>query len=244
MNRKPSNRGGGLKLAASGINVRFGGLAALRDVSMDVAEGEIVGLIGANGAGKSTLINVLSGFQPALGGSVTFNARPLLGLAPDAIARSGIVRTFQAVRLFGGLTVVDNVAAAAAIRGVDRARVKSLIEVMGLTGLERQTAGTLSYANQRRVAIARALALRPRILLLDEPAAGMTPDEIADIDSTLVSLRDRTGIGLLLVEHNMALVMGVCERIVVLDSGSVIAEGKPEEVQRDAAVRAAYLGAS
>lgn len=226
------------------LTVAYHKKPVLYGIDFVAPKGKLIGIIGPNGAGKSTLINVLSGFQPALGGSVTFNARPLLGLAPDAIARSGIVRTFQAVRLFGGLTVLDNVAAAAAIRGVDRARVESLIEVMGLTGLERQTAGTLSYANQRRVAIARALALRPRILLLDEPAAGMTPDEIADIDSTLVSLRDRTGIGLLLVEHNMALVMGVCERIVVLDSGSVIAEGKPEEVQRDAAVRAAYLGAS
>lgn len=231
------------KLAARGINVRFGGLAALRDVSIDIAEGDIVGLIGANGAGKSTLINVLSGFQEALDGSVHFGSKPLLGLSPDAIARAGVVRTFQAVRLFSGLSVFDNVAAASAVRGVNRKLVDELIGVLGLAGLEGQAAGTLSYANQRRLAIARALALEPRILLLDEPAAGMTPDEITDIDATLVDLRNRTGIGLLLVEHNMSLVMGVCEHIVVLDSGSVIAQGRPEAVQNNEAVRAAYLGA-
>ncbi|MBL8581059.1 MAG: ABC transporter ATP-binding protein [Rhizobiaceae bacterium] len=230
------------RLVASGIGVRFGGLQALSGVDLDIGPGEIVGLIGSNGAGKSTLINVLSGFQKPTQGSIRLGERSLAGLSPDSIARAGVSRTFQAVRLFRDLSVIDNVAAAAAVLGETAATAGRLLAMLGLSEFAGNAAGSLSYAHQRRLAIARALALKPKFLLLDEPAAGLTPAEVEDIDRTLASLRDETGMGLLLVEHNMVLVMGVCERLVVLDGGRVIARGTPDEVRRDPAVRQAYLG--
>jgi len=230
------------RLVAEGIGVRFGGLEALSAVDLDLAPGEIVGLIGSNGAGKSTMINVLSGFQKPTRGFMRLGDLALAGLSPDRIARAGVSRTFQSVRLFRDLSVFDNVAAAAAVARRPAAEIAELVESLGLADQSARPASALSYAHQRRLAIARALALSPRFLLLDEPAAGMTPDEVADIDRTLVALRDRTGMGLLLVEHNMALVMNVCERLVVLDGGRVIARGKPAEVQNNPVVRQAYLG--
>ncbi len=230
------------RLVAEGIGVRFGGLVALADVDLDIGPGEIVGLIGSNGAGKSTMINVLSGFQKPTAGTMRLGSMALAGLPPDRIARAGVSRTFQSVRLFRDLSVFDNVAAAGAVLGRSRAEVTELVASLGLSEHAGRRAGALSYAHQRRLAIARALALKPRFLLLDEPAAGMTPEEVADIDRTLVSLRDSTGMGLLLVEHNMALVMGVCERLVVLNGGRVIARGSPQEVRRNPIVRQAYLG--
>ncbi|MBZ9772207.1 ABC transporter ATP-binding protein [Mesorhizobium sp. CO1-1-8] len=230
------------RLIAEKIGVRFGGLAALSDVDLDLGEGEIVGLIGSNGAGKSTLINVLSGFQRATEGRVAYGDLPLNRLAPHRIARSGIVRTFQSVRLFPNLSVVDNVVASAAVLGSAAPPARDLLHLLGLFDQAARPAGSLSYAHQRRLAIARALALRPKFLLLDEPAAGMTPEEVADLDATLVSLRNQTGLGLLLVEHNMALVMAVCERLVVLDGGRVIARGAPQEVRTNPVVRRAFLG--
>lgn len=232
----------GARLEARGVGVRFGGLQALADVDLDLGEREIVGLIGSNGAGKSTMINVLSGFQKPTGGTISLGGQSLAGLSPDRIARAGVSRTFQAVRLFRDLSALDNVAAAAAVLGETVAVASELLALLGLSDFRDKAAGSLSYAHQRRLAIARALALKPKFLLLDEPAAGMTPAEVEDIDRTLVALRDRTGMGLLLVEHNMALVMGVCERLVVLDGGRVIARGTPDEVRRDPAVRQAYLG--
>lgn len=229
----------GERLRAEGIAVRFGGLAALSDVDLDVAKDEIVGLIGSNGAGKSTLINVLSGFQRPSRGTIHVGALSLAGLPPHRIARAGVVRTFQSVRLFRELSVEENVAATAAGSG---AKIGPIIEMLGLAAHRGRRAGTLSYAHQRRLAIARALALGPRFLLLDEPAAGMTPEEVADVDRVLVALRKETGMGLLLVEHNMALVMAICDRLVVLDGGRVIARGTPEAVRADPAVRSAYLG--
>ena len=233
-------------LAARAITVRFGGIVALSEVSLDLARGEILGLIGANGAGKSTLINVLSGFQRPTSGTVDLGGRPLVGLPPYRLARAGVVRTFQAVRLFAELTVHDNIAAVAAV-GVERAGAtahdpRSLLDLLGLTRQADRLAGTLPYADQRRLAIARALALAPQFLLLDEPAAGMSPEETADLRGILARVRDRTGLGLLLVEHNMDLVMQVCDRIVVLDVGRVIATGTPHDVRHDPAVRGAYLG--
>jgi branched-chain amino acid transport system ATP-binding protein len=229
-------------LVARDVGVTFGGLQALAAVDLELAPGEIVGLIGSNGAGKSTLINVLSGFQKPTRGTVQLGDLQLAGLPPHRIARAGISRTFQSVRLFRDLSVLDNVMAAAAVLGSEAPDVSDLIQTLGLSAFRLQPAGSLSYAQQRRLAVARALALKPQFLLLDEPAAGMTPDEVADIDRTLVALRDRTGMGLLLVEHNMALVMGVCERLVVLDGGRVIARGTPDAIRRDATVRKAYLG--
>ncbi|KQU92802.1 hypothetical protein ASD12_26045 [Mesorhizobium sp. Root102] len=229
-------------LVAEAISVRFGGLEALRAVDLAIGPGEIVGLIGSNGAGKSTLINVLSGFQRPTAGAVKLGDRPIGGLSPHLVARAGIVRTFQAVRLFQDLSVVNNVAAAAAALGGSLSTANTLIEMLGLSDLRDQRAGSLSYAHQRRLAIARSLALKPRFLLLDEPAAGMTPAEVADIKAILLEVRENTGTGMLLVEHNMSLVMSTCERLVVLDSGRVIARGSPQAVRRDPAVRASYLG--
>lgn len=233
---------GNTRLIAEGIGVRFGGLVALSNVDLEIGSGEIVGLIGANGAGKSTLINVMSGFQKAAQGHVRCGAQSFDRMPPQQIARAGVVRTFQAVRLFAGMSVSENVAAAAAVVGAAAPPTGDLLDTLGLKDHADMLAGSLSYANQRRLAIARALALSPRFLLLDEPAAGMTPDEVAEIDGTLVAIRDRTGLGLLLVEHNMTLVMSICERLVVLDTGQVIARGTPHAVQNDPDVRRAYLG--
>lgn len=232
------------RLTARGVTVRFGGLTALSEVDLEITPGEIVGLIGGNGAGKSTLINVLSGFQRPTAGSVRLGARELLGLRPHRLARAGVVRSFQAVRLFAGLSVRENVAAVAAVGagGAGTRGVDALLDLVGLLPAADRLAGGLAYADQRRLAVARALALGPRFLLLDEPAAGMSPQEIAELGATLRLVRDETGPGLLLVEHNMDLVMSLCERIVVLDVGRVIATGTPQQVSHDPAVRAAYLG--
>lgn len=232
----------GMRLVAENLTVNFGGLLAIADVDIDIGPGEIVGLIGANGAGKSTLVNVLSGFQKTRTGSVSLGDKVLLGLSPDRIARAGVVRTFQAVRLFSGISVRDNVAAAAAVSGGRAGEVDTLLELLDLADRPDSDAGSLPYAHQRRLAIARALALNPKFLLLDEPAAGMSPDEIEDLDRTLVQIRDRSGMGLLLIEHNINLVMSICERLVVLDGGRVIARGKPEAIKNDIAVKEAYLG--
>jgi branched-chain amino acid transport system ATP-binding protein len=233
---------GPVRLAANAISVRFGGLFALSGVDVAIEAGEMLGLIGANGAGKSTLINVLSGFQRPTAGEVDLGSVSLVGLPPHRVARLGVSRTFQSVRLFRELSVYDNVAAAAAVLGKHAPNPAELLKAMDLASLSDRPAGSLAYAHQRRLAVARALALKPQFLLLDEPAAGMTPEEVRDLDDALVSMRKRTGAGILLVEHNMALVMGVCERVVVLDSGRVIAEGPPQAVRRDPAVRRAYLG--
>jgi branched-chain amino acid transport system ATP-binding protein len=230
-------------LQTRSVDVRFGGVMALSKVSLDLGEGEILGLIGANGAGKSTLINVLSGFQRPSSGSVTLGGISLVGLPPHRIAQAGLARTFQAVRLFAGLTVFDNVAAVARHDKSDALHgPAALLDLMGLTEQSGRLAGALPYSDQRRLAIARALALAPRLLLLDEPAAGMAPVETTALNQTLRELRDRTGLGILLVEHNMDVVMEVSDRITVLDVGRVIATGSPAQVRADAAVRAAYLG--
>jgi ABC-type branched-subunit amino acid transport system ATPase component len=228
-------------LTAEGVTVGFGGLVALSDVSLALGAGEIVGLIGANGAGKSTLINVLSGFQAPSSGTVRLAGRSLANLPPHRVARAGVVRTFQSVRLFDGLSVIENVAAVSAVRPGGRPAA-GLLDLLGLAPLAGRRAGTLAYADQRRLAIARALALGPRFLLLDEPAAGMSPEETADLNRTLAAVRGETGLGILLVEHNMDLVMAASDRIVVLDVGRVIATGTPAEVRADPAVHAAYLG--
>lgn len=229
-------------LSAAGIGVRFGGVIALEDVSLEIVPGEIVGLIGANGAGKSTFINVLSGFQRPSTGVVRLSGRDLRGTPPHHVARAGVVRTFQAVRLFSDLTVAENVAAVAAVRREPAEAAHRLLATVGLDGVAEKQASALSYSDQRKLAIARALALSPRFLLLDEPAAGMSPDEAAVLGAALRDLVAQRGIGLLLVEHNMDLVMSVCQRLVVLDVGRVVARGTPADVRADPAVRAAYLG--
>ena len=229
-------------LRAEDIGVRFGGVVALQDVSLEIRPGEIVGLIGANGAGKSTLINVISGFQRPTTGGVWLGDRELLRLSPHLVARAGVVRTFQGVRLFGELTIAENVAAVAAVLGSRADTVEELLAAVGLSGDFERKASTLSYSDQRKLAIARALALEPGFLLLDEPAAGMSPQEAEQLGAAMKELVERRGIGLLLVEHNMDLVMSVCPRLVVLDVGRVIATGPSATVRADPKVRAAYLG--
>ncbi|MCB1470772.1 MAG: ATP-binding cassette domain-containing protein, partial [Rhizobiaceae bacterium] len=194
-------------LRANDIGVRFGGVVALDNVSLEINPNEIVGLIGANGAGKSTLINVISGFQRPTSGAVRLGDRSLLGMSSHHVARAGVVRTFQAVRLFSELTVEENVAAVAAVRGEPASRARDLLSAVGLADMLGKTAAALSYSDQRKLAIARALALAPRFLLLDEPAAGMSPEEAGILAETLRDIVDTRGIGLMLVEHNMDLVM-------------------------------------
>jgi branched-chain amino acid transport system ATP-binding protein len=229
-------------LRAEGVCVRFGGVIALSEVSLEVRRGEISGLIGANGAGKSTLINVLSGFQVPSSGNVWLGGINLIGMPPYRIAKAGVVRSFQAVRLFQELTVEENVAAVAAVHKAGRASVLNLLESFGLADLADRKAKSLSYSNQRRLAIARALALSPCFLLLDEPAAGTSPEEAQNLGASLNEIVVERGTGLLLVEHNMDLVMAVCRDLVVLDVGRVIAKGSPREVRANPVVREAYLG--
>ena len=235
---------GEVRLLVEDVAVDFGGVHALKGVSFAFQQGEIFGLIGTNGAGKSTIIDVISGFTRPRSGAVKLNDKTLIGKSPDQIARMGLARTFQGVRLFGRLSVRDNVTAAGKVLGIDAAAVDACLEMMGLSALENQIAEELPYALQRRLGVARALALEPRVLLLDEPAAGMTPDEVADLGNTLEALQKQRGLALLLVEHNMTLVMSVCERIAVMDNGRTIAAGTPEEIRADHTVRAAYLGYS
>jgi branched-chain amino acid transport system ATP-binding protein len=235
-----------LQLAAEHATVRFGGLVATDDVSIVISVGEILGLIGPNGAGKTTLINVLSGFQRPVAGSVRLAGRDLTGRPPSAFAKAGVVRSFQAVRLFKGLTVAENIEVALVGRGLGRAEARrqaaSTLSDFDLAHRANQPAAALSYGEERRAGLARALALEPRFLLLDEPAAGLAVAEAEDLKRVIISIRDRHGCGVLVIEHNMAVIMSLCDRVHVLNSGKTIANGRPETIKADPAVRAAYLG--
>jgi len=235
-----------VELAAERVTVRFGGLTAIDGVSVALASGEVLGLIGPNGAGKTTLVNILSGFQRPHGGSVRLGSRDMTGVAPSGYARSGVVRTFQAVRLFRGLTVAENVEAGFVGRGIGRSaarrRAISVLAHFELVHRAAQRADQLSYGEERRAGLARALALDPTFLLLDEPAAGLAAAEAADLTSMIQSIRDAHGCGILVIEHNMALVMNLCDRIHVLNGGRTIAAGSPDAIRADPAVRSAYLG--
>jgi branched-chain amino acid transport system ATP-binding protein len=239
----------------------FGGLRALSNVSFGVPERSIFGLIGPNGAGKTTLFNVITGVYQPDGGRVVFGGREIAGRKPADIARLGVARTFQNIRVFRSMTVEENVMVAghhlhkstlldavlrtrrhAADERALRHRAHELLEVMGLLPLAGEVAGGLPYGSQRRLEIARGLMLAPRMLLLDEPAAGMNSHEAHALQAQIRSLRDDMGLTVVLVEHNMSVVMGVCDRIHVVDHGSTIAEGAPAEIKRDPMVLAAYLG--
>lgn len=235
-------------LRIEGVGKTFGGLTALDDVGFAVETGRITGLIGPNGAGKSTLINVICAIVAPSRGRVTISGRDMAGLAVHEVPLAGLGRTFQNIRLFGNLTVAENVevaANAAAGPAEDTtAAVRAALAMVGLSDLSARLAATLPYGAQRRLEIARALALRPRFLLLDEPAAGMNPIETDELLGVLRRIRDDYHLGILIVEHDLKLIMSLCDEIVVLDKGQQIATGTPAEVRADPKVIAAYIGRS
>lgn len=236
----------GAELRAESVTVSFSGLVALSDVTFGVSQGEIVGLIGPNGAGKTTLLNVLTGFQPPTGGRVLLNGRDVSGWSPQGLARAGLARTFQGVRPFGRLTVSDNVALGAlgvgASRREARSRSERLLRQYGLEGYAGMTASALPAGLQRRLGIARALASQPRILLLDEPAAGLNEIEGDELVGLISRLRVDLDCAVVVVEHSMRVIMTLCDRLHVLDGGQTLAGGSPGEIRADPDVRRAYLG--
>jgi len=234
-------------LEAVDVSKSFGGVQALRGVSLALSGGEIVGLIGPNGSGKTTLLNCIAGAYAPTSGRVLLDGMPLHGRAGHRVARAGVVRTFQNIRLFANLTVLQNVEISALAtkqvgRGASRAYAAALLDELGIASLADRNAGTLAYGEQRRVEIARALAAGPRFLLLDEPAAGMNDAESDELSEQIRRVREGRRCGVLVVEHDLRLIMRLCDRISVLNEGEVIASGTPAEVRRDPAVVTAYIG--
>jgi branched-chain amino acid transport system ATP-binding protein len=240
---------------------RFGGLIAVNDVSFAVQRGEIFGLIGPNGAGKTTMFNLITGLTPPSSGALQYEGRNATGFPPHRIARLGMARTFQNIRLFGNLSALENVKIAQHVHtrsgvwngvfglppaGEEEKRVErkavELLELVGMSDKMNDQARNFSYGDQRRLEIARALALEPKVLLLDEPAAGMNPNEKGALSDFIRSVRDRFKLTVILIEHHVPLVMGLCDRIAVLNFGQRIALGTPQSVSNDPAVIEAYLG--
>jgi branched-chain amino acid transport system ATP-binding protein len=247
-------------LEVQDVLINFGGVTALNKVNLHVNEGEIAALIGPNGAGKTTVFNIVTGYYSPTSGNVIVDGESVLGLRPYQIARKGLGRTFQNIRLFGDMTAVENVATAAdslnksglvgSLFGVPRSRrdeaasmekAHELLKFIGLDHRALQMAKNLPYGDQRRLEIARALALNPKVLLLDEPAAGFNPQEKVELGQLIREIRDR-GFAVLLIEHDMSLVMDISDRVSVLDFGQKIAEGTPKEIQNNQRVIDAYLG--
>lgn len=227
-------------LTIEGLGVRFGGVTALEGVDLAVPPGEIRALVGPNGAGKSTLVNSVTGYQPQHRGRVSLAGKRLSGLPPHRIARLGVARTFQTPELFSRLTVAQNVAVADFAAGGRRG--PALLRRLGLEAIADSPAADISYGQMRLLEMARALALGPRLLLLDEPAAGLTAEEVEDLVALLRRLAGEERLTILLIEHNMAMVAAVADRVTVLDYGSVLVEGPPDAVLSDPRVIAAYLG--
>ncbi len=248
-------------LKANNVSISFGGIKAVQDFNIELNRGELVGLIGPNGAGKTTAFNLLTGVYQPTTGTIEFDGTNLTGMKPYQITQRGIARTFQNIRLFGNLTVLDNVkiacsylvkynVAEAILRigryGKEEERIEKeavdLLKIFHLDDKKDELAGSLPYGLQRRLEIARALAARPKLLLLDEPAAGMNPQETNDLMSLIEGIRKRFNLTILLIEHDMSLVMGICERLYVLEFGKILAKGIPQEIKSNADVIRAYLG--
>ena len=233
-------------LEAHNIHVAFGGIHALSGVDMKLTQGTVLGLIGPNGAGKTTMVNVLSGFQRPTRGAVVLNGRDMSQIGAQRMAQAGIGRSFQAARLFRDMTVGQTLMVAGIGMGLSGARASDradeVLDWMGLSATRNRRCDSLSYGDERRISIARALALHPAFVLLDEPASGMNDTECDALMHTIAGIPGRFGCGVLLIEHNMKVIMGVCQRIHVLDGGRSLAEGTPDEVQNDPDVRRAYLG--
>jgi branched-chain amino acid transport system ATP-binding protein len=236
----------GETLRASSVSRSFAGLLALQAVTLELHRHEVVGLIGPNGAGKSTLVNVLTGFDRPTAGEVKLAGRPITRWSAHRRARAGVARTFQHSRSFRGLTVRENVEVAALGIGAGprraRLRADDLLELLALRHVAGHPAAALAHGDERRLGVARALATEPRFVLMDEPAAGLPEAEVPEFAAVVRSVRDDHNAGVLLIEHNMALVMEVCDRIQVLDQGRTLAEGTPGEIRGNLDVTAAYLG--
>ena len=248
-------------LEVTHATMQFGGLVAVNDLNMSINNNEIVALIGPNGAGKTTAFNMITGVYKPTSGIVSLNTHNITGLKPNKIAEMGIARTFQNIRLFTPLTVAQNVDLAQHVRlksswvgatlrsprycremKAIHARTEELLSYMGLSDVKDELAGSLPYGKQRKLEIARALATQPSLLLLDEPAAGMNPSEADELKQLICGIRDRFSIAILLIEHHMDVVMGISDRIYVLNYGTLIASGTAHEIQNNEAVISAYLG--
>jgi branched-chain amino acid transport system ATP-binding protein len=234
------------KLQAKNVHVVFGGIKALTGVTLTLNAGDILGLIGPNGAGKTTLVNVLSGFQKPKPGTIELDGRDVSDLSPRKMAQAGIGRSFQAARLFRKLTVLENLTVAGLGIGLSRkaatSQARDILDWIGYRHGHDRQCDSLPYSDERRISIARALALQPSFTLLDEPASGMNEQECELLMETITGIPKKYGCGVMLIEHNMQVIMGVCHRIHVLDGGRSLAEGSPEEVRKDPNVLRAYLG--